>query len=256
MTSGSAVKLRLANNPSIPIYEQVYDELKNRISSGHYEMRPFPSLQQASAEFEVSLIAVKRAFRRLHQEALISMSRGRNTYVRNIDQSKKLNSNFDALLSDINLSQSSTSVTIIEHNLCAASDDVCGALGCQAGTHVEQTQRLRKLDGDPFSLVTIAMLPEIAGVFSTTSFDQPVSADLFRSYGFRITDVHERISACIADRQIQRHLRVPDGAPVLKIVRTFRDEQAKPILCTVGYYRSDKYEYGGRRTLPASWQGV
>lgn len=240
----------------VPIYDQIYLELKKRIRMGYYDDRQFPSSNQACAEFNVSTISVRRAFKRLHQEALISMSRGRDTVIRPKHQEKKLNSNLDALLTDINLNEWTTSTTVIDHKRCEADDDVCAALGCAPGSLVEQSTRLREIDGSPFSYVQVAVPIETAKIFGATTFEKPISAELMKQFGFEVLDVEERITACIADREISKYLEIPDGAPVLKILRTFYASTSDAILCTVGYYRSDKYEYGGRRMLPSSWQGV
>lgn len=246
----------LDRSAKLPIYEQLYLELKNRLGSGYYEKRQFPSLQQACAEFDVSNISVKRAFKRLHQEAFISMSRGRNTVVLSRGPNKKLSSNLDTLLSDINLKELTTSVSIIEHQRCLADDDVREALKCEMGAMVHQTTRLRRLDEAPFSLVRVAVPLHIAKVFNSTRFEQPISSSLLKKFGFELSDVSERISACIASREVSENLEIPDGAPVLKIVRSFLANGRDAIVCTVGYYRSDKYEYGGTRALPPTWQGV
>lgn len=246
----------LDRSANLPIYEQLYLELKRRIRAGYYENRQFPSRQQVCEEFEVSSISVKRALRRLHQETLISMSRGRSTTVLPLDQKSKLNSNLDKLLTDINLTELTTSLSTVWHEQGVAEEDVCAILNCERTTLVDQTARLRRLDDVPFSLVRVIVPSHIAKVFGPGRVEQPLSSDLLRKFGFELTDVSERISACIASRKVSEVLELPDGAPVLKIVRTFYSDDKVAIFCTIGYYRSDKYEYGGRRALPASWQGV
>lgn len=246
----------LDRSAKLPIYEQLYLELKRRIHAGYYEKRQFPSRQQVCEEFDISAISVKRALKRLHQEAFISMSPGRNTIVQPLNQKFKLNSNLDTLLTDINLNDLTTSVSTIGHERSVIEADICMILDCDSTTLVDQTTRLRRLDGAPFSLVRVIVPLHIATVFGPGRFEEPISSSLLRKYGFELSDVNERISACIASRDVSKVLEIPDGAPVLKIVRTFLANGKDAIFCTVGYYRSDKYEYGGRRALPASWQGV
>lgn len=240
----------------LPIYEQLYLELKSRIRSGYYENRQFPSSHQACIEFGVSTISVKRVYKRLHREALISMSRGRNTIVLPAAQDSKLNSNLDTLLTDINLKDLTTSVFTIGHERCKADEIVCLALNCDRNTIVEQTTRLRRLEDTPFSLVRVAVPLRIARLFGSSRFEQPISSSLLRQYGVELADVSERVSACIASRYVSEILEIPEGAPALKIVRTFFGRGEDALFCTVGHYRSDKYEYGGRRRLPAGWQGA
>lgn len=246
----------LDRSAKLPIYEQLYLELKRRIRTGYYEKRPFPSRRQACDEFEISAISVKRAFNRLHQEAFISMSRGRNTIVQPLQPKSKLNSNLDTLLTDINLNDLTTSVSTIDHSRGTADEDTCAILNCDSATMVDETTRLRRLDDVPFSLVRVIVPMEIAQVFGPGRVEQPISSNLLREYGFELSDVKERISACIASRKVSEVLEIPDGAPVLKMVRTYLANGKDAIFCTIGYYRSDKYEYGGRRALPATWQGV
>ena len=136
----------LDRSSKLPIYEQLYLELKRRIRAGYYESRQFPSRQQACEEFGVSTISVKRALTRLHQEALISMSRGRSTIVQPSVQKSKLNSNLDELLTDINLTELTTSVSTVSHERVLANEEVCAILNCERATLVDETVRLRRLD--------------------------------------------------------------------------------------------------------------
>lgn len=246
----------LDRSAKLPIYEQLYLELKRRIRAGYYENRQFPSRQQACDEFEISAISVKRAFNRLHQEAFISMSRGRKTIVPPLAEKSILNSNLDTLLTDINLNDLTTSIATIGHERSVAEEDVCAILNCDSTTLLDQTTRLRRLDDAPFSLVRVYVPLHIAKEFGPGRFEEPISSSLLRKFGFELSDVKERISACIASGRVSRILEIPDGAPVLKIVRIYLANGKDAIFCTVGYYRSDKYEYGGRRALPATWQGV
>lgn len=239
---------------NVPVYEQIYRILKKRILSGYYENSAFPSSVQACAEFGVSRISTKNAFTRLHQEALISMSRGRTTHARSPHDDKKICSDLGSFFSDLERLELGTTVRIIRHESCRADTEIAGALECEPNAEIEKTIKLRSVDRVPFSIVQICVPQHIAKRFETTSFHKPISIELMRSYGIELQNVDERISARIADRAISKSLSVPVGAAVLKIVRVYLSSENTPVISTIGYYRSDRYEHEARRGVEGHWQ--
>lgn len=238
----------------VPIYEQVYTILRDRIRSGFYQNRRFPSTKQACEEFGISRISVKSAFTRLHQEALIVMSRGRETRICSSAEDVKVCSDIGSFFADLERLELATTVRVVRHEKCVPSSEVAAVLGCDPKQEIEKTTRLRSVDGAPFSIVEICVPDPYAKRFAARSFHKPISARLMRGYGIELRYVDERISACIADLNISKALRVPIGAAVLRILRAYLSTDHTPVICTIGYYRSDRYEHEARRGVEAHWE--
>lgn len=240
----------------VPVYEQVYSTLKRRILDGYYSENEFPSSRTACAEFGVSRISVKSALVRLHQEGLISMSRGRDTLVVADRAKSKISANLGTLLADLERLELATNVVVLAHKKCPAGSEVANLLSCDSEDLIQQSTRLRTVDGSPFSIVKICVPETIMKKVPVSRFDRPISADLMSSYGIYLHDVKERISACMADREIAEGLDIAFGAPVLKITRAYLSRDAEPVICTLGHYRSDRYEHQTSTGVSADWQVV
>lgn len=74
---------RLFDLSSSPLYTQVADVMRQRISKGAWPMgHRIPSLNDLTAEFDVASITVRQAIQLLKNEGLLSPEQGRGTFVR------------------------------------------------------------------------------------------------------------------------------------------------------------------------------
>ena len=66
----------------VPIYVQLTDQIKRKISSG--ELQPgdqLPTVRQLAADLRVNFNTVARAYRLLDEESIISTQHGRGTFI-------------------------------------------------------------------------------------------------------------------------------------------------------------------------------
>ena len=76
----------LQTKSSLPIYEQIERQIKDKIVSGELkEGEMLPSIRALAAESKISVITVKRAYEDLEKEGMIYSVQGKGFYVDNPD---------------------------------------------------------------------------------------------------------------------------------------------------------------------------
>ncbi|MFR6222031.1 MAG: GntR family transcriptional regulator [Anaerococcus sp.] len=76
------MKIIISNNRTIPIYEQIYDQIKTMIVTG--KIKPgskITSMRMLAKQLKVSIITVQRAYDELQSEGFIETSPGKGCYV-------------------------------------------------------------------------------------------------------------------------------------------------------------------------------
>jgi len=82
------MRIVLSNQSSVPIYEQIKDQIKASILSGELaEDEMLPSIRQLARDLKVSVITTTRAYNDLELEGFIQTVPGKGCYVRRIDDS-------------------------------------------------------------------------------------------------------------------------------------------------------------------------
>lgn len=77
--------LTLDNTSSIPLYQQIVDEIRGKILTGQMKPGdPLPSIRQLAADLLISVITTKRAYQDLENEGLIQTRPGRGTFVNEV----------------------------------------------------------------------------------------------------------------------------------------------------------------------------
>ncbi len=76
------MKLIISNVSSVPIYEQIKQQVKSAILSGELqEGEILPSLRTLAKELKISVLTVTRAYTELEQEGFVQNLQGRGCFV-------------------------------------------------------------------------------------------------------------------------------------------------------------------------------
>ena len=102
------MRIVLSHQSSVPIYEQVKEQLKASILSGELaEGELLPSIRQLARDLKVSVITTTRAYNDLELEGFIQTVPGKGCYVKKIDselvRAKFLSETREALRSAVKL---------------------------------------------------------------------------------------------------------------------------------------------------------
>lgn len=81
------MKILISNYSSLPIYEQIREQIKESILKGEIEPGSMlPSIRVLASQCKVGVITVKRAYEELEKEGLIFNRQGKGCFVKEINQ--------------------------------------------------------------------------------------------------------------------------------------------------------------------------
>lgn len=87
--SGDGMKILISNYSSLPIYEQIREQIKESILKGEIEPGSMlPSIRVLASQCKVGVITVKRAYEELEKEGLIFNRQGKGCFVKEINQTE------------------------------------------------------------------------------------------------------------------------------------------------------------------------
>ena len=76
------MKLIINNSSMQPIYEQIVEQIKEKIINGEFsEEMMLPSVRTMAKDLKISALTVKKAYDELEQEAYIKTVQGKGTFV-------------------------------------------------------------------------------------------------------------------------------------------------------------------------------
>ena len=74
----------ISNSNSIPLYEQVKEQIKNKIISNKLKAGEIlPSIRSLAKDLRISVITTKNAYEELEREGYVETIQGKGTYVAN-----------------------------------------------------------------------------------------------------------------------------------------------------------------------------
>lgn len=77
-----SIKIMINNASMQPIYEQIVEQIKNRIVQGELvEGTPLPSVRVLAKELKISALTVKKAYDFLEEEGLVATVHGKGSFI-------------------------------------------------------------------------------------------------------------------------------------------------------------------------------
>lgn len=72
ITRGDEVKIFIDNKSGVPIYDQIYSQIKNQILSGELRAdEALPSIRNLAKDLRISVVTTKRAYDELEREGFV-----------------------------------------------------------------------------------------------------------------------------------------------------------------------------------------
>ncbi len=226
-----------------PLYQQVRDLLKARISTGAW--RPaevLPSEQALAAELGVSQGTVRKALDSLVADNLVERRQGRGTFV-----SQHTVESAQFRFFKLERDAGGRVLPLCPHSTIArrkARAEERDRLELPAKADIYVITRDRIADDAPVLHEEIIVS---ASLFPGLETRQPLPNTLYTlyqsDYGVSIIGASEAIKAAPASKTTAKALRIEPGAPVLLVERIARDLSERPVELRLTHYRTDRYRY-------------
>jgi GntR family transcriptional regulator len=232
-------------------YRQVASDLRQAIAAGRYATgQRLPTEAELVASTGLGRQTVRRAFQELVTEGVIYRVRGRGTFA--VPGEGRYLRSFGSI-DDLMALSLDTELLVVEPLHVLASVEIADQL--QAGEDlVMTTSFLRLHDGAPlcFTRVHVPLeigrrlrgLPELAGLAEPGSRARITMISLVdRVSDRRIDSAVQNATAVAASADIAHRLGCPQGLPVLRIDRLYRDRELAPLELAINHFHPGRYSY-------------
>jgi len=232
---------------SVPLWQQLHDDLVRRIESGEFPDR-FPGEIELVEIYDVSRHTVREALGRLRREGIIRSSRGRSSVVDPGVIAQDMGAMYSLFheLESRGMEQRSE-VRFVERRSDAVVADRLGLSGYPDLIYIE---RLRHADDAPIAWDCVWLDPDLASGLLDVDLSHTALYDEWqRVAGVRLTGGHETIRAVVPTRG-QRALLLMDA------------DEAALLVERVGLVGDRAVEYrrtlvrGSRFSLTAQWSST
>jgi DNA-binding GntR family transcriptional regulator len=228
-----------------PKYAQVVAEIRRRIESGEYAPGSLlPSEHQLVDSFGVSRPTIVKSLSALRQDGWIETQQGKGSFVRGRPALAGAERTRPAQ-GILELPETQLSGSLIQAGVKLAPAYVTTLLGLDQGARAFLRQRLLSDDGEPVELASVWLPLELAKGTDFASPDllgESVRQHLQARKKVRLDHAVERISARKPTGEEAGLLGVAADAPVLNVVVTAYDAQARPVHVTDIVLPGDRHE--------------
>lgn len=234
----------MLRDKSVPLYYQIETILRRKIQTGEFSPGgPLPSEDALKDEYEVSRITVRQALSLLEQDGLIVRQRGRGTFVsekaRMVESTK-----LTGYIEDLIFMGVQTTAKVLDLNMIEAPENIKDHLRLDGPTQVLRIEKIRFVEGDPFSYVLNYLPPEISqNINPDLLTEKPLLIILEEDLGIKTDEAIQTVEATVADTHVAPLLDIRVGDPLLKAERTVFDRTQSPVEHVSALYRADKYVY-------------
>lgn len=224
---------------------KIYQDLYNKIRTHFYKPgEQLPTESALAARYGASLAPIRQALGRLESEQLIVRMPGKGTFVSHSMpwENMLLMSGFGVHFIDKKIDGDAITCRTLE--CCKKAMDKKQAALFKADAAKEYTfvSRMRYVDGEPLFFLN--------HFFKTPSPEEVLNAGEIKSiraflsaHGLKTAYVLERVKAASADAKLAELFSVPEGFPLLKIIRKELNEKYEPIIFAEYYVNSDVWDY-------------
>jgi GntR family transcriptional regulator len=226
-----------------PLYRDVAAALERAIREGVWKAgEQIPTEPELECRFGASRGTIRQAIGALVQQGWLHRQAGRGTFV--------LGPSFESLERYFRYETLPGSAHLVPRNRVldqaevAADVEVAAAFGITPGAPVAWLRRLRCNDEEPFLLVDSHFPMPVWQVVKGADFTHHPLYDLFKnSYGQFVIAADEFLRADLASPGDAALLGIAAGDPVIRIERTARSFEDRPIEYRRAGGRADRFRY-------------
>ena len=230
----------------VPLYHQIYEQLKERIISGRYKPGDcLPSEEELAKVLSVSRMTARRAVSLLANEGMVRREQGRGTVVVSPKIVRTL-AKLTSFSEDMTIKQVADSCKVlkVEHTVMPAH--VAEALTVGDERDCVKLIRLRSTDDSPIALqINYFPYDRFAGLLTDNLPLNSVYKLFEEHFGIVIYRGDQTVEARLPSGEEASLLGIPTRMPVLHLERVTYDKDDIPIELGIAVYRSDRFKWRG-----------
>lgn len=226
----------------------MYDQLRQLIVDGIARDKlvpgdPLPGEHRLCERYGISRTVVRQALAQLEHEGLVERVKGKGTFVSRPRTSESLVHTLIGLYDDVERRGGHVRSDVLRHEREDADAEVAAALEVPEGSPVIALERLRHVDGEPWSLSTTWMPDAVGSVTLDADLTEGSLYRLLAEYGFRATHGVRSAEATVATHEQAQYLDVSAGSALLRLRSISRDSAGIPIEYFIALHRGDRSRF-------------
>lgn len=228
------------NHNQIPAYRKIQSAIQRKIESARLKPGdPVDSERELARLHGVSLMTARHALSELEKEGVVHRRRGAGTFVAppKIHFNKLMS--FSEQMASRNLSAHSR---VLHFGTAEGEHEVTAKLALPPGSRLHRIERLRLGSDEPFAIETAYLATaDFPGITRAQIERGSLFTLLEQSYSIQLSYADEEVDATAADARAAQLLRVAQGWPLLRIRQILYSTRARPVVCVLGLYPSDRH---------------
>ncbi|MCP1427953.1 GntR family transcriptional regulator [Microbacterium foliorum] len=227
-----------------PMYDQLRQLIVEGISrDGLQPGDPLPGEHRLCERYGISRTVVRQALAQLEHEGLVERVKGKGTFVSRPRTSESLVHTLIGLYDDVERRGGHVHSDVLRHEPAVADDEIAAALDLEPGAPVVALERLRHVDGEPWSLSTTWMPETVGHVTLGVDLSEASLYRLLADNGIVATSGVRSAEATVATHDQAQHLGVSAGSALLRLRSVSRAADGIPIEYFVAYHRGDRSRF-------------
>lgn len=230
----------------IPLYYQLYLELKNKLIEEYKKGEKFLTELEICEKYGVSRPTVRKALDELEREGLIERKRGQGTFYTGIKQEEEL-SKLTGFTEEAMKQGHKTYSLVLENKLVEIPTDLIKEFGLPKNARVVLLKRVRYLDNEPYALETAYLNPgadiRVLNIIEKDMGKESLYQILTSEYGIRFSKAIETLEVTRLTKEESKYLSQKEGEPAALRTRYTYTDTNQCIEYVISIYRGDKYKF-------------
>lgn len=234
----------LYNGSSRPLYEQLKDQIKNKIKTK--ELVPgdlLPGERKLAEIYNVSRVTVRQALNELINEGFLKSVHGKGTYV----LKKKIQNRLGSLIGvaeELANENDKIRIEVISKDEGIKTPEIASLINADEDQGIFRVVRLISIDDQPIVINYTYLRTTFSNVYDLIDLNKDIIYYALEGFGYKIFDAEQTITASMPEAEEMKHLGIGQNDPVLVLERITHLEDGTPIIYEKSVYRADMYEYG------------
>lgn len=227
-----------------PMYDQLRRLIIDGIArDGLQPGDPLPGEHRLCEQYGISRTVVRQALAQLEHEGIVERVKGKGTFVAPPRTSESLVHTLIGLYDDVARRGGHVHSDVRRHEVVSADEEVADALAVPVGSPVVLLERLRLVDGEPWSLSTTWMPEEVGRVTLGADLGDISLYGLLEQHGIRATHGVRSAEATVATHDQALLLGVSAGSALLRLRSVNRGADDRPIEFFIAHHRGDRSRF-------------
>lgn len=237
----------MASTKAAPLYQQVYDELKEAIERGTYAPKErIPSEPELAERYKVSRITVRRAVEDLCADGYLVKQQGRGTFVSTPHINRRLIAEAPRGFTDVCSENGMTAgAHVVDRQIVPIRSNEMEFFGLDENALMLHIKRVRTADGEPiFEENIFAPYERFRELLTADLENKSMFDEIYRITGTKVSGNGDRLVEAVRAKPDQAaELGISTHDPLLYLYTCFTGVHGEPLCIGRQYYVGSRYVF-------------